>query len=182
MQWLSSFTGLIPVALAVPLLIFHLWAIATLVSGVSAVLVIAYHLRKGQRITSLDLTSLGFALLNFILYFGFHTAILFEYLDTAIYILLLGQIIYAQIWGEPWTIQYAKRSVPAERWSTPAFWKANQFASVIWGGCFLVCLILSLAHGLGVWHVLLPALLLIGLAVLTPRLSLWYGKRIANQR
>jgi hypothetical protein len=42
MQWLSSFTGLIPVALAVPLLIFHQWAIATLVSGVSAVLVIAY--------------------------------------------------------------------------------------------------------------------------------------------
>jgi hypothetical protein len=182
MKWLSSFTGLIPVALALPLLIFHLWAIATFVSGVSAIVVIAYHLREGQGVTSLDLLSLGFALLNVILYFGFHTAILFKYLDTAIYTLLLGQVIYAQILGEPWTIQYAKRSVPMERWSTPAFWKANQFITLIWGGCFLLCLILSLTPGIGVWHVLLPVVLLIGTAILTPRLSVWYARRIVSQR
>jgi antibiotic biosynthesis monooxygenase (ABM) superfamily enzyme len=67
-----------------------------------------------------------------------------------------------------------------ERWSTPAFWKANQFVSLIWGGCFLVCLILSLARGLGVWHILLPAVLLIETAILTPRLSVWYAKQVVN--
>jgi hypothetical protein len=177
-QQLFSFTGLIPMLLVLPLLIFHLWAIATVVGGFSAILVITYHLHQRQGITSLDLLSLGFALLNAILYFGFHTAILFEYLDTAIYTTLLFQVIYAQIQGEPWTIQYAKRSIPSAQWHTSAFRSANRFISLVWGGCFFSCLILSLFRGLGVWHILLPAILLIGTAVLTPSLSFWYAKRV----
>ncbi len=178
MQRLLSFTGLIPMILVLPLLAFHLWSIATIVGGLSAILVIVYHLYQRQGVTSLDLLSVGFALLNVILYFGFHTAILFEYLDTAIYTVLLGQVVYAQIQGEPWTIQYAKRSIPAAQWHTSAFRSANRFISLVWGGCFSICLILSLLRGLGVWHTLLPAILLIGMAILTPSLSFWYAKRV----
>jgi hypothetical protein len=182
MKQLFSFTGLIPMILVLPLLTFEMWAIATVVGGLSAILVITYHLYKRQGITSLDLLSLGFALLNVILYFGFHTAILFKYLDTAIYTMLLLQVLYAQIQGEPWTIQYAKRSIPSEQWYTSAFRSANQFISLIWGGCFLICLILSLLRGLGAWHILLPAILLIGMAILTPSLSFWYAKRVRSPK
>jgi hypothetical protein len=59
-QRLFSFIGLIPMVLALPPLVFHLWAIATVASGLSAILVIVYHLHKGQGITSLGLLSLGF--------------------------------------------------------------------------------------------------------------------------
>ena len=53
--------------LVLPLLAFHLWSIATIVGGLSAILVITYHLYQRQGITSLDLLSVGFALLNVIL-------------------------------------------------------------------------------------------------------------------
>ena len=180
LAWLMSFTGLIPLALTLPLLLLHLWTLGIAVSAVSAILVISYHLRRHQGITSLDILSLGFAAANGILYFGFHTTILFEYLDTIIYTLLFGQVLYAQMRGEPWTVQYAKRTVAPELWTTRPFLAANRIISLGWGACFLCCALVSLLHALGGWQVLIPAMVLATMAMLTPCVSRWYGRRVAG--
>ena len=180
LAWLMSFTGLIPLALTLPLLLLHLWTLGIVVSAVSAILVISYHLQRHQGVTSLDILSLGFAVVNGILYLGFHTTILFEYLDTIIYTLLFGQVLHAQMRGEPWTVQYAKRTVAPELWTTRPFLAANHVISIGWGVCFLFCALLSLWHGLGAWQVLTPAIVLASMAMLTPRVSRWYGRRMAG--
>jgi hypothetical protein len=180
LSWLMSFTGLIPLALTLPLLFLHLWTLGILVSFVSAILIISYHLQRRQGVTSLDMLSLGFVVVNAVLYFGFHTTILFEYLDTIIYTLLFGQVLLAQVRGESWTVQYAKRSVAPELWTTRPFLAANRFISLGWGTCFLLCALVSLWHTLGAWQVLIPIVVLVSMAILTPRLAQWYGRRIAG--
>jgi prolipoprotein diacylglyceryltransferase len=47
-------TGLMPVLPMVPVLAFNLYAVAIVLGIVSGTLVIAYHLRQGQGVTSLD--------------------------------------------------------------------------------------------------------------------------------
>ncbi|MFN8486209.1 MAG: hypothetical protein U0350_01375 [Caldilineaceae bacterium] len=179
--WLVSFTGLIPLALTLPLLFLHLWLLCLVISGVSAGLVIAYHLRQGQGVSSLDLFSLGFAVVNAVLYLGFHTNVGFEHLDTIMYTLLFGQVLLAQVRGESWTMQYAKRSVAPERWRTRAFVEGNRTISLGWEGCFLASALISLWAALGIWRVLIPAGLLVSMALLTPTIARWYGRRLAAQ-
>jgi hypothetical protein len=133
-------------------------------------------------VTSLDLISLGFAVANAVLYLGFHSTILIEYLDTIIYTLLFVQVLVAQVRGEPWTLQYAKRSVAPELWATRAFLETNRFLSICWGACFLSSAFISLWHMLGAWQVAIPALIMVGMAVLTPRLAQWYARRITTVR
>ena len=179
-SWLMSFTGLIPLALTVPLLVLHLWSLGILVNGVGALLIIAFHLRRRQGITGLDMLSLACAIANAVLYFGYHTTILLEHLDTVIYSLLAGQVLYAQLRGEPWTTQFAKRAVAPERWVTPEFLTANRLISLVWGACFLCCAGASIWGMLGAWRALIPAIMLVTTAVLTPRLARWFGRRITR--
>lgn len=58
---LLPFTGLMPVLLMVPVLAFNLYAVAIVLGIVSGTLVIAYQLRQGQGVTSLDVLLPGFA-------------------------------------------------------------------------------------------------------------------------
>src|SRR3954466_13931482 len=81
---LLPFTGLIPVVLMVPVLAFNLYGLAIVLSLVSGAGVIAYHLSRGQGVTSLDLVLLSFGLLNAILYFGFDNAVLLDHIDAVI--------------------------------------------------------------------------------------------------
>lgn len=177
---LMSFTGLIPVVLAVPILIFHLYALGIVVSLVSTALVIAFHLRKGQGITSLDLAALLFGIVTGVLYFGFHNTTLMDHLDAVFYTMLFAQVAWAQWRGEPWTVQYAKRSYPPELWTSPGFLAGNRFVSLLWGASFLACDIAALVGRNAVVRLYLPVVLLVGTAVLTPRLARWYGGRVVG--
>jgi hypothetical protein len=176
--WLMSFTGLLPLALTVPLLLLHFWALGIFVNGVGALIIIGFHLRRGQGITGLDVLSLACAIANAVLYFGYHTIILLEHLDTVIYSLLGLQVLYAQLRGEPWTIQFAKRAVAPELWATPEFLTANRGVSLLWGACFVCSAAVSLWRALGAWQTLIPAALLVSMAVFTPRLARWFGRHI----
>ncbi len=179
-SWLASFTGLIPLGLTLPLLVLHSWPLAIAIGIVAALIVITYHLRRGQGVTSLDVFSLGFGLTNAVLYFGFGSTVLLRRLDTVFYSLLFGQVVLAQLRGVPWTVQYARRVVAPELWATRPFMAANQLVSSCWGACFLSCALVSLAP-LGMGRTLIPVALLVGMAFMTPRLSRWYGHRVATR-
>lgn len=176
-NWLLSFTGLIPVVLAIPILVLHLWTISIIVTLASALIVISYHLSRKQGITSLDSFSLLFGCLNAILYFGFHSTIVLQHLDTTIYTILFVQVVYSLIVNKPWTEQYARRTTSAELWETKPFHDTNRFLTILWGVVFLACDLISLLVSLSLLRLLLPVLLLVLLAVLTPRLARWFATR-----
>lgn len=180
-SWLASFTGLIPLALTLPFLVLQLWRVAILVGTVAALIVITYHLRRRQGVTSLDVFSLGFGLTNAVLYFGFGSTVLLRRLDTVMYSLLFGQVVVAQMRGVPWTVQYAKRVVPPELWASGPFVAANRLLSTCWGACFLSCALISLTP-LGIGRTLIPVALLLAMAFMTPRLSRWYRERVATRQ
>src|SRR3954452_8471257 len=71
---LLPFTGLIPVVLMVPVLAFDLYGLAIVLALVSGAGVIAYHVSRGQGVSSLDLILLAFGAINAVLYFGFDNA------------------------------------------------------------------------------------------------------------
>src|SRR3954452_2205307 len=110
---LLPFTGLIPVLLMVPVLAFNLYGLAIVLSLVSGAGVIAYHLSRGQGVTSLDLILLGFGLLNAILYFGFDNAVLLDHIDAVIYTVLAAPAAWSLVRGPAWTTQFTKRTVAA---------------------------------------------------------------------
>ncbi len=178
---LLSFTGLIPVVLTIPILILHLWTISIIVTIVSAIIVISYHLVKKQGITSLDIFSLLFGLVNAVLYFGFHSTLILQHLDTVIYSILLLQVVFSLLQGKPWTEQYARRSVAAELWTTKPFHETNRFLTILWGIVFFACDLISLFVSSDLPRTLLPVILLVLLAVLTPRLSRWFAARYMPQ-
>jgi len=176
---LRSFTGLIPVALSIPVLLAHQYTLGIVENLVLTVVVIAYRLRNNQGLTVLDALPLLFGLVTAVLHWGLHDDAILQHLGTAIYGLLLAQIALARLRGESWTTQFAKRSIDPSRWTTEAFIKGNAFVSGVWGGVLLLCLLCSVApFAPGVVQLGAPLVLLLGTAALTPRLGRWYGARV----
>jgi len=172
---LLAFTGLIPLILSLPLYILSLWTPAIIVGILLTLGVIVYHLRIGQGITSLDLLTLLFGIVNAVVYFGFKSGILNEHISVVIYSILLAQVVASLLHGDPWTLQYAKRSNPRELWDTPAFVEGNRFVTVVWGVVFLLCDLAALFGG-GAWRYYIPIALLVVVAVVTQRLAVWYAR------
>jgi hypothetical protein len=144
---LLPFTGLIPVLLMVPVLAFNLYGPAIVLALASGGAVIAYHLVRGQGVTSLDLLLLGFAALNAVLYFGFDNAVLLDHIDAVIYTLLAAQATWTLFRGEPWTTQFMRRTVPPEAWTLPEFRAVNRFSTALWAACFAACDLAALLLG-----------------------------------
>jgi hypothetical protein len=176
LQRLLPFTGLVPVVLIVPLLAFDKYAIAICLGMASGVVVITYHVRRGQGVTSLDVLLLGFASLNAVLYFGFGTAILIKHIDAVIYTLLALQAAYSLLGSEPWTTQFTRRVLPPEVWSRPEFHAMNRFATALWLGCFAVCDVIALVAPQPL-RLYLPIGLMVVLAVISRPLSRAYLAR-----
>jgi len=57
----------------------------------------------------------------------------------ALGIIALGSIVF----GHPFTIDYAKDSVPEEFWHTPTFRRTNIVLTATWAVVFLVCAVLG---------------------------------------
>ncbi len=98
---LLAFTGLIPLILSLPLYILSLWTPAIIVGILLTLGVIVYHLRIGQGITSLDLLTLLFGIVNAVVYFGFKSGILNEHISVVIYSILLAQVVASLLHGDP---------------------------------------------------------------------------------
>jgi len=113
--WWQAFTGLVPVLVMVPILLLHAYALGISVAVAGSALVVAYHLRRGQGITSLDVLALTFAAANLVLYFGFDSTLLIEHLDAVFYALLAGQSATSLVAVHP-----GRHSSPAAR-SCPTY-------------------------------------------------------------
>jgi hypothetical protein len=180
-HWWQAFTGLIPVLIMVPILLLHAYAVGILVAVVGSALVVAYHLRRGQGITSLDVLALTFAVANLVLYFGFDSTVLIEHLDAVFYALLAAQSAVSLIAGSPWTTQFTRRTVVPELWETPAFRAMNTLTTRLWAACFVLCLIaaLLLPDPIRVW---VPVGLMVVTVVLSRRLGRRYlARRLADE-
>jgi hypothetical protein len=174
---LLSFTGLIPLMLMVPILMLHLYAAGIIEGLLAGSGVIGYHLARKQGITSVDLLAVGFAALNAVLYFGFDNRTIIANLDVAIYTLLAAIIVLSLIREQPWTTQFAKRTVPPQMWDRPAFHAINMKITAIWATAFVACDLIALL-GSGSIRRYVPIALLIVTAVLVPRLARWYRARL----
>ena len=177
LNWLLSFTGLIPVILTLPIILLHQWTLSIIVGLASALIVVFYHLCKRQGITSLDIFSLLFGVVNSVLYFGFHSTIILQHLDATIYTVLFMQVIYSLLRNKPWTGQYARRTVASELWTTKLFHEVNRFLTILWGIVFLASDLISLFIPNDTLRIVIPLVLFVLLAVLTPRLARWFSTR-----
>jgi len=176
-HWWQAFTGLIPVLVMVPILLAHAYAVGVAVAAAGAALVVAYHVSRGQGITSLDVLALVFAVANLVLYVGFDSTILIEHLDAAFYTLLAAQSLLSLVTGSPWTTQFTRRTVVPELWGSEAFRSMNVRTTRLWAGCFVVCdvVALTLPHPSRVW---VP----VGVMVLTVVVSRRLGRRYLARR
>jgi hypothetical protein len=174
---LLAFTGLIPLALMVPILLLRLYAVGLVEGLVAGAAVIGYHLARRQGITSVDLLAGGFAAVSAILYFGFDNKTTIENLDVAIYTLLAVLVVLSLVRRQPWTAQFARRVIPPEMRETPAFHTINMRITGLWAGAFVVCDLLALL-GSGPVRRYVPIALLIMFAALVPRLARGYRARL----
>jgi hypothetical protein len=157
-------------------LAFNLYGAAIVLALVSGAGVIAYHLSRGQGVTSLDVLLLGFAALNAVLYFGFDNAFLLDHIDAVIYTVLAVQAAWTLLRGEPWTTQFTRRTVPPEAWPLPEFRAVNWFSTVVWAACFAACD--AMAVGLGEpLRLYLPIALMVAVAARSRRLARLYLAR-----
>src|ERR687886_1621185 len=166
--WLA-FTGLLPVVLMVPILIAHAYAAGVVVAVVGCVGVLAYHLVRGQGITSLDVLALVFAVVNVVLYFGLGNTWLIGHVAIVFYTLLALQSAASLVRGDPWTMQFTRRVVRPEFVADPRFRRMNVRTTAVWAAAFAVCDALALlVHGpAGTW---LP-LVVLALAVVASRVG-----------
>jgi hypothetical protein len=174
---LLPFTGLVPVVLMVPVLAFEAYGLAIVLALVSGAGVIAYHLSRGQGVTSLDVLLLSFGGLNALLYFGFGNAVLLDHIDAVIYALLAVQATWSLFRDPPWTAQFTRRIVAPEAWDRPEFRSMNRLATALWAACFAVCDLIALA-AVEPWRLYLPVALMVATAVGSRRLSRLYLARL----
>jgi hypothetical protein len=169
-QRLLPFTGLIPVLLMVPVLALNLYAIAIVLGMASGTLVIAFHLRQGQGVTSLDMLLLAFAAANAVLYFGFDNAVLVDHIDAVIYTLLAVMAATSLLTDTPWTTQFARRVVSPVVWGRPEFLAVNRASTALWALGFAACAAMALALDQPL-RLYLPIITMVVLAVASRPLS-----------
>ncbi len=181
--WLA-FTGLLPVVLMVPILIAHAYTAGVVVAVVGCVGVIAYHLVRGQGITSLDVLALLFAVVNVVLYFGLGNTWLIGHVAIVFYTLLALQSAVSLFRGDPWTMQFTRRVVRPEFVADPRFRRMNVRTTVVWAVAFVACDALSiLVHGAaGTWLPLVVLALAVVVSRVSGRLYLKTTMRAADER
>lgn len=172
-NWLASFAGLFLIFVLVPLLVLQYWDIYIAVAIVGSSLLLVWNWRKTKTIDRLEILTLIFGLTNAVLFFGFHNLFLLTRLGCVIYTLLLWQVVYTWLKGEPWTEQYAKRSVSLEVQQDPLFHETNRFLTIVWGCCFVINDVISFV-GTGLWFTIIPLALLALTAGGTPALTALY--------
>ena len=73
-----------------------------------------------------------------------------DYMRIVIYFVLMLVAFGSLIAGVPFTLQYARDMVDKSRWDNPAFQSVNRFMTGVWGGIFLLNLILVTYSKIGV--------------------------------
>ena len=168
-SWLLPFTGLIPVILILPPLIAGWWTAAIVVNLVASLSVIGFHLARRQGVTTFDLLVLGLGVANAILWFGFGNDALLRNFAVPIYAILAIQAVVSLRFGEPWTVQFAKRQVDPSLWKSPGFIAVNRQTTRWWAVGFAACALLALLPE--PWGSIASTVMLVITVVRTPRIA-----------
>ena len=146
---------------------------ATLALGVK-------QLRKGYFLTW---GSLLFFLVSFILVAFLKNLWVAEHMDLlargSLAVIAWGSIIA----GRPFTLQYARESVPEAYWQTPEFIYTGYFISIVWGIIFLIALGASLFRpyldqmASWLYHLLATGSMFLGIIF-----TQWYVHRVRKAR
>ena len=124
--------------------------------------------------------SLGLGVVLLVAHFAFHSTLLVRRFGVVINAVLLAQVIRGELRREPWTLQFAKRMAPPERWSSRAFVEGNRFLSRIWALIFVLSLLMA-AFGRSAFVLFVLPNVLLGVALaLGPSLARWYGRRLTQ--
>ncbi len=95
---------------------------------------------------------------------------------------LLVIVLVSMAIGQPFTIQYAKDTVPREHWGSPIFRRTNYVISAVWAVAFLV---MVLVEALMLYRPELPqraSMITIVLALVAAiKFTSWYPKAVARQ-
>lgn len=96
----------------------------------------------------------------------------------------LAAIAWASIIaGRPFTLQYARESVPEAYWRTPEFIHTGYFTSIVWGIIFLIALGASLCRpyldqmASWLYHLLATGTMFLGIVF-----TQWYVQRVRKAR
>jgi carotenoid cleavage dioxygenase len=137
-------------------------------------------LRKGFFLTW---GTLLFFFLSFILVAFLKNLWVVEHMDLLTQATLAAIAWSSIIAGQPFTLQYARESVPEAYWHTPEFIHTGYFTSIVWGIIFLIALGASLfrpyLEQVGSW---LYYLLATGSMFLGIIFTAWYVHRVRKAR
>ncbi len=137
------------------LLSFSPWIIFGILSGhtltsleialvISLVLTIILSYKDLRQKMIVSWTTLIYFLIACILVMGLHQYVVIPYIGIASNAVLTLLAFGTLAAGMPFTMQYARRDVPQERWSDPLFIRINQVMTGGWGVLFLIGFINSL--------------------------------------
>lgn len=126
-------------------------------------------------------TLLFFIALLAALWFG-DTATVAKYAFVAAGLTLSLTALGSVAIGLPFTLQYARESVPEEHQDSPIFWKINKIISSFWGAVFALQTVFSLLYldNIGsatLMNEILPNALTIIAVTFTARFPDWYTSR-----
>lgn len=129
------------------------------------------------KIQLLDWVMLGYFVTAAIVTFGLRSTTFANYGSVLIWSFYAAATWASILLGSPFTLQYARLSAPPERWSSPAFLRANQIISMVWGAAFVINIVLVVIALNTRYNVLLTGtmapLLMTGAAAL---FTSYYGK------
>ncbi|MBV9876564.1 MAG: hypothetical protein JO025_17670 [Verrucomicrobia bacterium] len=119
MRLVSPVAGLSGAALASLLLCFRVW-------------------RLGKAIKILELGSLILFTLLSVYTVAFHPPWTVPTVRLVVDAGLFAIILFSLLVGKPFTLQYARESVPQEHWTSPQFFRTSAIISSVWGAAFAV--------------------------------------------
>ena len=97
----------------------------------------------------------------------------------AINLSFFGIVLWGIVTRRPFTLQYARRQVPKEMWTSPVFLQTNDRITTAWAGAFLVGVIVDVVRiyvpGVPPW---LDSTLVIGSLVVAGWFTSWYPKYV----
>ncbi len=93
---------------------------------------------RDVKVKLLDWTVVAYFLIAGIATFILKSAIFPIYSSVVIWTLYAGVTWVSIVRGQPFSLEYARESAPREIWKTPAFLRANQVISVVWGMAFVI--------------------------------------------
>jgi len=94
-----------------------------------------------------------------------------------IYSVLLVQVLYGELRGEPFTAQYSKQMISSDRWATRGFFEMNCFLSRLWGVIFVTSILMAAFGTSRLMLLVLPNVLVVLALVFGPSICHSYASR-----